>query len=181
MFFVLVSRRPPRSTLFPYTTLFRSALLAFAVSHIYFNQGDIFTSVPLAYPPLIYLLARMLWIGFRPRERAQPLVPFVPVAVLALGLLFLVGFRVALNVADGRVIDVGYAGVIGADRIADGDDLYGKGEWPKGIERGDTYGPVNYLAYVPWEQTMPWKGKWDDLPAGHAAAITFDLLTLLGL
>jgi hypothetical protein len=157
------------------------ALLAFAASQYYFNLGEIFTSVPLAYPPMLYLLARMLWTGFRPRERAQPLVPFAPVAVLALGLLFLIGFRVALNIADGSVIDVGYAGTIGADRIADGSQLYGEGEWPKGIEKGDTYGPVNYLAYVPWEQLMPWKGSWDGLPSAHAAAITFDLLVLIGL
>jgi hypothetical protein len=156
-------------------------LLGFAVSHIYFNKGDISASTPLAYPPMLYLLARMLWIGFRPRTRAGPLVPFFPVIVVALGLLFLVGFRVALNVTDGRVIDVGYAGVIGADRIADGDQLYGDGQWPKGIEKGDTYGPVTYLAYLPWEQAMPWKGRWDELPAAHAAAITFDLLTILGL
>ena len=26
-----------------------------------------------------------------------------------------------------------------------------------------------------------WSGTWDDLPAAHAAAIAFDLLTLLGL
>ena len=157
------------------------ALLGFAASHVYFNRGDIDTSVPLAYPPLIYLLARMLWIGFRPRSRPDRLVPYAPVTLLALGLIFLVGFRVALNVNDSRVIDVGYAGVIGADRIADGDPLYGEGEWPKGIEKGDTYGPVNYLAYVPWEQMLPWQGRWDDLPAAHAAAITFDLLTVIGL
>ena len=157
------------------------ALLAFAASHIYFNRGQIDLSVPLAYPPMLYLLARMLWLGFRPRERAQRLVPVVPLTALALGLLFLVGFRVALNVADSKVIDVGYAGTIGADRIADGDQLYGEGEWPKGIEKGDTYGPVNYLAYLPWEQALPWKGKWDDLPSAHAAAVTFDVLTLIGL
>jgi hypothetical protein len=157
------------------------ALLAFAVSHIYFNKGDISTSTPLAYPPMVYLLFRMLWVGFRPKSKPQPLVPFFPVTVVALMLLFLVGFRVALNVTDGRVIDVGYASVIGADRIADGDPLYGEGEWPKGIEKGDTYGPVNYLAYLPWEQAFPWKGRWDELPAAHAAAITFDLLTILGL
>jgi hypothetical protein len=28
---------------------------------------------------------------------------------------------------------------------------------------------------------MPWSGKWDDLPAAHGAALTFDLITLLGL
>ena len=64
-----------------------------------------------------------------------------------------------------NVIDVGYAGVIGADRIADGDALYGT--FPKDNEHGDTYGPVNYVAYVPFEQVWPWSGRWDDLPAAH--------------
>ena len=59
-------------------------LLAFAASHFYFNEGDIDMSVPLAYPPMVYLLVRMLWIGFRPRERAQPLVPYLPLAAVAL-------------------------------------------------------------------------------------------------
>jgi len=79
-------------------------LLGFAASHIYFNKGDISTSTPLAYPPMLYLLGRMLWIGFRPRTRAGPLVPYFPVVVVALGLLFLVGFRVALNITDGRQV-----------------------------------------------------------------------------
>ena len=46
---------------------------------------------------------------------------------------------------------------------------------------GDTYGPVNYYAYVPARAIFGWSGSWDDLPAAHAAAIAFDLLTLLGL
>ena len=49
------------------------------------------------------------------------------------------------------MIDVGYAGVIGADRIADGDGLYGDG-FSQDVPTGDTYGPVNYLLYVPFEQ-----------------------------
>jgi hypothetical protein len=77
------------------------------------------------------------------------------------------------------VIDVGYAGVIGADRLADGDPLYGG--WPSENEHGDTYGPLTYVAYLPFEQILPWSGTWDDLPAAHAAAITFDLLTLAGV
>jgi len=77
------------------------------------------------------------------------------------------------------VIDVGYAGVIGADRLVDGSQLYGK--FPSDNEHGDTYGPVNYYAYVPFEQALPWSGTWDDLPAAHAAAVAFDLVTLLGL
>ena len=35
--------------------------------------------------------------------------------------------------------------------------------------------------YVPFEQALPWSGRWDDLPAAHGAAITFDLLALGGL
>ena len=79
-----------------------------------------------------------------------------------------------------NVIDVGYAGVIGADRIADGDQLYGDG-FSADVERGDTYGPLTYLTYLPFEQALPWSGRWDDLPAAHGAAIAFDLITLLGL
>ena len=157
-----------------------AVLLAFGVSHVFFNRGEIGVSVPLVYPVLLYLLARLLWVGLRPRESAQRLVPYVPVSWLALAIVFLVAFRVGLNVVDSNVIDVGYAGVLGADRIADGDGIYGPG-FHEEVERGDTYGPVTYLAYVPFEQAMPWSGTWDDLPAAHGAAIAFDLLTLLGL
>jgi hypothetical protein len=72
---------------------------------------------------------------------------------------------------------VGYAGVIGADRLMDGKHLYG--EFPKDNQHGDTYAPVNYYAYVPFEQAFPWSGRWDDLPSAHAAAIFFDALTAL--
>ena len=155
-------------------------LLAFGASHVFFNRGEIGVSAPLVVPVLVYLLARMLVAGFRPRERREWLVPVVPVAWLAVALVFLVGFRVSLNVIDSNVIDVGYAGVLGADRIADGSELYGTA-YSADIERGDTYGPVNYLAYLPFEQAMPWSGSWDDLPAAHGAAIAFDLITLMGL
>jgi hypothetical protein len=152
-------------------------LLGFGASHVFFNRGEIGVSVPLVYPVLLYLLGRMLLAGLRPRERTGPLVPHVPIAALAVALVCLVGFRVALNVVDSNVIDVGYAGVIGADRIVDGDGLYGDG-FSKDVPKGDTYGPVTYLLYVPFEQAMRWSGRWDDLPAAHGAAIAFDLLTI---
>jgi Glycosyltransferase family 87 len=155
-------------------------LLAFGASHVFFNRGEIGVSVPLVYPVLLYLMVRVLLAGFRPRERPGRLVPYVPLAWLAVALVFLVAFRVALNVVDSNVIDVGYAGVIGADRIADGDELYGEG-FSEDVERGDTYGPVDYLLYVPFEQAMRWSGTWDDLPAAHGAAIAFDLLAIGGL
>jgi hypothetical protein len=155
-------------------------LLGFGVSHVFFNRGEIGASVPLVYPVLLYLLARMLLAGFRPGGGTGGLVPHVPVSWLAVVLVFLVAFRIGLNVVDSNVIDVGYAGVIGADRIVDGEELYGKG-FSDDVEKGDTYGPVNYLLYVPFEQTLPWSGAWDDLPAAHGAAIAFDLAAICGL
>ena len=155
-------------------------LLAFGASHLFFNRGEIGVSAPLAYPVLLYLLVRLLVAGFRPRERREWLVPVLPVAWVAVAAVLLVGFRIGLNVVDSNVIDVGYAGVLGADRIADGKELYGDG-FSDEIERGDTYGPVNYLAYLPFEQALSWSGSWDDLPAAHGAALAFDLVTLLGL
>jgi len=154
-------------------------LLGFSISLAFFNHAEIGLSVPLAYPFLLYLLARMLLLAFghgRPRE---PLRVWVPVSWLAVAVVFLVGFRVGLNVTNSNVIDVGYAGVIGADKLVHGQALYGG--WPKDNAQGDTYGPVNYYAYVPFRAVFGWSGVWDDLPAAHAAAIAFDLLTLLGL
>jgi hypothetical protein len=153
-------------------------LLFFSVSLAFFNHGQIYQSVPLAYPPLLYLLARMLALLRRSRteRRPRPLRLLVPVPWLALAVIFLIGFRVALNVTDSNVIDVGYAGVIGAQRIVHGKPLYG--QYPSDNEHGDTYGPVNYEAYVPFEQLFGWSGTWDDLPAAHAAAILFDLLAI---
>ncbi|HTW43383.1 MAG TPA: hypothetical protein VMD79_13825 [Solirubrobacteraceae bacterium] len=159
-------------------------LLSFSVSLAFFNHAHIYASVPLAYPPLLYLLARMLALlrmpfgvrGSGRRRRPPPPRLLVPVPWLALGIVFLVGFRVALNVTDSNVIDVGYAGVIGASKIVHDEALYG--HFPSDNEHGDTYGPVNYEVYVPFEQLFGWSGTWDDLPAAHAAAIFFDLLAL---
>jgi hypothetical protein len=154
-------------------------LLSWSVSLAFFNHAHIYASVPLTYPPLVYLLGRMLWLLRRPRAgRAspRPLRLLVPVPWLAFGIVFLLGFRIALNVTDANVIDVGYAGVIGADKIVHDKPLYGG--WPQDNEHGDTYGPVSYESYIPFEQAFGWSGTWDDLPAAHAAAVFFDLLAL---
>jgi hypothetical protein len=182
------------------------ALLGFSVSLAFFGRGDVFRSVPLVYPVLGYLLARSLWVGFR--GRARPLRSAWPTWVLAVAAVFLLGFRVGLNVETPRgVIDVGLAGVVGASRLFDGDAPYGhmpqrgdlepcgpadadgdvreriqtNGRCEAAIERGDTYGPVAYEAYVPATLVWPWSGKWDSLPAAHATSIAFDVLTMLGL
>jgi hypothetical protein len=184
------------------------ALLSFGVSLAFFNHGQVFRSAASAVPPLLYLVVRTAWIGFRPGRGRRAAATTWPVWALAVATVFLVGFRVGLNVDNERtVIDVGYAGVIGADRILDGripygtmpvtDDLRGcgpansEGEVRDRIQsngrcetanpRGDTYGPVAYLAYVPAVLVFGWSGKWDGLPAAHAASILFDLLALVGL
>jgi hypothetical protein len=150
-------------------------LLGFGVSHYFFNRAEIGVSVPLQYPVLLYLLARALWIGLR--GVGEGLRPVWPAAWLIVAALFLLGFRVGLNVADSGAIDVGYASVVGADRIAHGEPIYDN--FPKDVSQGDTYGPANYLAYVPFERIWPWSGSWDDLPAAHGAAVFFDVATFL--
>jgi hypothetical protein len=157
-------------------------MLGFSASLAWFNNADLGLSVPTVYPFMLYLLVRMLLLAFgrgRPRE---PLRVVIPTAWLAIALIFLIGFRVGLNVTNSNVIDVGYAGVIGADHIVHGKPLYGN--WTvtnPDNPSGDTYGPINYLAYVPFRVIFGWSKVWDSLPAAHAAAITFDLLTMLGL
>ena len=183
------------------------ALLSFTISLRFFNEGEVFWSVPLAYPPLVYLLLRCLLIARRDRPpRAS--APLWPVWLVAAAAVFLAGFRVGLNVEAPRsVIDVGFAGVIGGHRIANGQIPYGnmpaqgdlepcgpadaEGEIRERIqtngrceasnERGDTYGPVSYVAYVPGYLAFGWTGKWDELWAAHATTLLFDSLCLVGL
>jgi hypothetical protein len=181
------------------------ALLSFSVSLWFFNRGEIFTSVPLVYPPLLYLLARAAWTGWR--GRMTPGRTVWPVWLLAAVTVFLAGFRIGLNVRASNVIDVGYAGVIGGHRILHGEMPYGhmpaegtlkacgqadsegeireriqaNGRCESANDRGDTYGPVAYESYVPGVLALGWTGKWDDLPAAHFTAILFDVLCLVGL
>lgn len=152
-------------------------LCSLSVSVALFSAGHVEASVPLAYPPLLYLLARLLHLA---RTRRPPAaLKLVAPGLLGLGIVFLVGFRVAMQTFDANVVDVGYAGVIGADRLAHLRDLYGS--FPADNPHGDTYGPLLYLAYVPFELVQPWSGTWDDLPAAHAAATAFDLACAAGL
>jgi hypothetical protein len=156
-------------------------LLGLGISLFFFNRAEITASVAFTYPVLIYVFARMLWSGFWPRERAGPLIPVIPLRWVVIAAVALACGRIALNVVDSHVIDIGVAGVVGADRITHGQELYA-GNFAHGLAiRGDVYAPFNYLAYVPFELIFPWSGHWDSVPAAHAAAIAFDLLTALGL
>lgn len=160
-----------------------AVLAAFGISVAFFNAANLEVSVPLVAALMAYLLVRALSVAYRSRGETPaargPLPLLVPVSWLAVALVFLVGFRIGLNLADSNVIDVGYSGVIGAHKLAAGDPLYG--HFPSDDGSGDTYGPVAYEAYVPFEQIFPWHGKWAGLWAANAASISFDLLTLLTL
>ena len=95
------------------------ALVGFSVSLLFFNAANLGLSVPLTLPLLAYLLARLLWIGLgRGTRPSEPLRLNVPWPWLGAATLFLIGFRLGLNVVDGNVIDVGYSGVIGADKLS---------------------------------------------------------------
>jgi hypothetical protein len=179
--------------------------LSFTVYLAYFNDGRVFASVAAASVPLVYLIARCAWIGWT--NRASPAAAALPVWLLVATTVLLFGFRVGLNTEQSSVLDVGYAGVIGADRLVNGETPYGNfpvrntgkpcgpanqdgdiGDWIQANGRcesanpvGDTYGPVNYHAYLPGLALFGWSGKWDSLPAVHFTTILFDLLTILGL
>ena len=150
--------------LFSLRNLDVAVLLGFLVSHQYFREGMVFEAVVLWYPPLVYLLFRNLLLGFGIGERVEktsnlPTWLLFGLAGLAAGLVL------ALN-TDARVIDVGYAGVVGADRILSGEIPYGN--MPSDVGTGDTYGPLNYLLYVPFVLMFGFSGEWDFLPAAHA-------------
>jgi hypothetical protein len=181
-------------------------LLSPTASLWYFNHGQVFAAVPLFYPCLIWVVVRGIFIGAT--NRGTTGAPRWPVWVLIAGTIFLAGFRVGLNIERSNVIDVGYSGVIGAERIVHGQAPWGNfpqdtvkqngdpktcsktdtemriqtdGACERANPLGDTYGPTAYEAYIPAYLITGWSGKWDDLPTAHITAILFDLLTIVGL
>lgn len=170
----------------PWRMLHLDALVieSFLVSYLLFDHARLEPAVWMAYPPLLYLLARMLWIGSGragdsragARRAVGVLSPLLSVRVLVVGLIALVAARIGLSLFEHDVVDVGFASVIGAHRIATGQSLY-----YASTAHGDTYGPIAYLAYLPFERLFPWHGAWDYLASAHAASIFFDLVTILGL
>ena len=155
---------------------------------------------------MAYLLGRMVWVTWRggPERVARR---SGRCGCSRPGPSSSRAFAIGLNLRDSNVIDVGYSGVIGAERIVHGEMPYGhmpkegalkpcgpadaegeireriqtNGRCESANERGDTYGPAAYEAYIPGYAVFGWSGKWDRLPAAHATSVLFDLLALLGL
>jgi len=182
-------------------------LLSPTASLYFFNHGHVFASVPLFYPALVWVAARGIHVGFTGRGSASR--PLWPVWVLLWATFFLAGFRVMLNHQSSNIIDVGYSGVIGAERIVHGEAPWGNfpveddrkacgaadasgeirdriqtnGRCESANPQGDTYGPVAYEAYIPGYAIFGWNGKWPvtHFPSVQFTAVAFDLLCLLGL
>jgi hypothetical protein len=152
------------------------AVLSFGVSYWLFNQRHFEPAVWLAYVPLLYFLGRMLSIGFRRHRATTVLHAWVSTRWLFVGLIALVATRIMLSLHGAAPTDVGLASVVGGYRILHGLPIYYTASG-----HPDTYGPINYLAYVPFDLIFPWSGKWDYLAAARAASITFDLMTIGGL
>ncbi len=153
-------------------------LLAFSISFYFFARGRIDISVPIVYPLLAYLFCRLAWIGFG-RTRSEPSAlgegnPLFAPRLLEVGIgLLVIGYLLVTTLA-AKVIDVGFASVIGAHLIATGDSLYGVASSSGQPLLVDVYGPVNYLAYLPFERVFPWDGLgWDSLPAARVASLVF--------
>jgi hypothetical protein len=151
-----------------------AVLLTWGVSYALFDTGHLEVAVWLFYPPLIYLLVRMLMRGARSRPLAGRLDCRIPTAVLVLGVLALAAGRIVVALDPAHVIDVGVASSLGAYKILHGQSLY-----YFSLGHGDTYGPLAYLAYVPFQAI--WSGSWQYLPSARAASITFDLMTIASL
>jgi hypothetical protein len=154
------------------------ALLSFGVSFAFFDRGHPLVSVPLAYPALVYVFVRLLMVGLRGAPKVPSPRRLPSERTLLIALVTVVAARIVLNLVLGKAQDVAYASVFGANAIHHGFPLY-----VPGINHLDTYGPINYLAYLPFELIFPMNANWshDFLPAAHAATITFDLLTMVGL
>jgi hypothetical protein len=153
-----------------------AVILGFGVSYALFNHAHLQTAVWLVYPPLLYLLARMLTIALRPASRGPALRIWLPTSVLLIGLIALEGGRIALALDVPRVLDVGVASVIGAYRALHGLPIY----FPS-LGHPDTYGAFTYMVYAPAELIWPWTGIWDYVSAARATAIWVDVATVAAL
>ncbi|MFL5885053.1 MAG: hypothetical protein ACJ77M_08290, partial [Thermoleophilaceae bacterium] len=100
------------------------ALLSLGVSLAFYDRGQLLVSVPLVYPPLLYLLARLATAGFRGVAPSSPPVGRVGERTLIAALLVLVAARIGFDLAFGHTTDVAYASVVGANSIHHGWPLY---------------------------------------------------------
>ena len=142
------------------------------------DRGPIFASIRwstvIAAVGLLYILVRSGYAVLRPAPVESGELTWVPLRWLKWGIVVLMAFRLLFPFADDRlVIDVGLASVAGAEQILAGEDLYGAESYKHPELHPDTYGPVNYLLYVPFAWAID-----SAQHAARAATNAFDLATL---
>ena len=145
------------------------------------DRGPTFVSVRwamiVAAAGLLYILGRSIQAVLRPAGPTGSALTRFPLRWLKWAIVVFMTLRLLFPFVDDRlVIDVGLASVGGAQQILEGDDLYGAESYKHPNLHPDTYGPVNYLLYVPF--------TWAISSPQHAARVAtnaFDLLTLAGV
>jgi hypothetical protein len=157
------------------TRLDLAVVLLFGISYWRFDTAHLESAVWTFYPPLLYLLVRMLLRGFKPQSFNRQIDVRLPTAALAIGLLALEIGRIVVTLLPHNVVDVGTASALGANRILHGQSIY----FPS-LGHPDTYGPLAYLVYVPF-LALSHNFSWTYLLPVREATITFDLLTIAGL
>ena len=156
----------------------------------------------------MYLIGRGLWIGFTGRATRAAATVWPVWLLLARDRVRRRLSRDGVQLRNSNVIDVGYSGVIGAERIVNGEWPYGHmpvEEDLKACGPADADGEIARahpderalrvreparrhvrprrvrVATSPAYLALGWSGKWDELPAAHATTIAFDLICILGL
>ena len=152
-------------------------LLGFSLSLAFFNHAEIGLSVPLVYPFLLYLLVRMLLLAFGKGRPREPLRLHRPDPWLAVGVDL-----------PGRLPDRPERHQLERDRrrLRRRDRRRQADPRPAALRAlpartTPTATPTARSTTTPTSRSgaiFGWSGVWDDLPAAHAAAIAFDLLTL---
>lgn len=152
------------------------AVLALGGSLAFADAGKPTAATPLMYPPLLYLLARAVWLGWRgpPAREAQTLTWARPGLLLG-GLALVLVARYGYVIADGGVNDIGYASLYGADSIRHGYEIYNSAPGQGDL---DAYGPFMYLAYVPFASLFHFDLSGAHTAGAQAAAIAWDAGTI---
>ncbi len=156
-------------------------LLSFSVSLAFFNHAHIYGSVPLAYPPLLYLLARMLALLRRRAQRRQARRDRCACSSRRPGwrsaVVFLIGFRVG---AQRHRLERHRRRLRGRDRRR-ADRRRQAAVRRLSRPTTNTATPTarsTTRPTCPSSRSSAGAARWDDLPAAHAAAIFFDLLSV---
>ena len=142
------------------------------------DRGPLFASIRwstvIATLGLLYILVRSGYAILRPARAEPGELTWVPLRWLKWSIVVFMSFRLLFPFADDRlVIDVGLASVAGAEQILAGEDLYGAESYRHPGLHPDTYGPVNYLLYVPFAWAID-----SAQHAARAATNAFDLAML---